>query len=347
IILIMQRLHIDDLTGFVQKNAEEHWEVIALPALAERDEVYNLRTPFGRRTIHRSEGTALQPQRVSAASLIARRKRNPRQFDAQYQQKPHGSENAIIHREWLAYYDENTKPAQFDRILQSWDTGTKPGETSSYSVCTTWGVLGNRFYLLEVFRDRLDYRQLKLKAISLANNEPKPATVLIEAQATGSPLESDLAAMGFPTEAVPTGTVSKADRLYAQVPRFVNGQVLLPRTNAVWLETYIDELTTFPDSGFSDQVDSTSQALAADVSGSSARNAIRALELLGGNADQNSGEGKRARFRVKIGGGVLQFANGNDRPSIQIPEAGAEIEVDEEAAAIMNRQWQKFERIPD
>jgi hypothetical protein len=98
IVLIMQRLHIDDLTGFVQKNAEEHWEVVALPALAKRDEVYNLQTPFGRRTIHRSEGIAIQPQRVSAASLTARRKRNLRQFDAQYQQKPHGSENAIIHR---------------------------------------------------------------------------------------------------------------------------------------------------------------------------------------------------------------------------------------------------------
>lgn len=43
IILIMQRLHANDLTAFVQKG--ELWNVVAIPAIAERDERYDIRTP--------------------------------------------------------------------------------------------------------------------------------------------------------------------------------------------------------------------------------------------------------------------------------------------------------------
>ena len=43
IILIMQRLHANDLTAFVQK--DEHWDVVALPAIAEKDETYSIQTP--------------------------------------------------------------------------------------------------------------------------------------------------------------------------------------------------------------------------------------------------------------------------------------------------------------
>jgi predicted phage terminase large subunit-like protein len=347
IILIMQRLHINDLSGFVQKNGGEDWDVVALPALAEHDEIYTLGTPFGRRIIRRPKGRALQPQRVSEQSLINRRKLNARIFDAQYQQKPHGSENAVIKREWLAYYDENTKPTQFDTILQSWDTGNKPGEGNSYSVCTTWGVKGNRFYLLDVVRDQLDYRKLKPVAISLASSEPIPHRILIEEQSTGYSLASDLGDMGFPVESVPTGSASKTERLYIHVHRFESGQVLLPRVKEQWLDTYIEELTTFPDSDYSDQVDSTSQALSADVSGSSARNAIRAMQLLSDNPTVFDDDRKRVKLMVKIGGGVYQFQDGSGRPPIQIPEAGKTLKVPEDVAAILTRDWKKFDRIPD
>ena len=53
----------------------------------------------------------------------------------------------------------------FDRIIQSWDTANKPSELADYSVCTTWGLKGPNFYLLDVLRRKLSYPELKRAVI--------------------------------------------------------------------------------------------------------------------------------------------------------------------------------------
>jgi predicted phage terminase large subunit-like protein len=346
IILIMQRLHANDLSAFVQKS--EHWEVLAVPALAERDEVYKIRTPYGGRTVRRPEGQALQPKRFSASFLKGKREgQGARTFDAQYQQKPHGAESAIIQREWLAWYDDNTKPSEFNTILQSWDTATKPAEGNSYNVCTTWGIRENRFYLLDVLRERLGFRELKLKAISLANIH-KPTTIVIEEQSSGSPLMSELEAKGFPVQPIPPGSASKAERLYARSNIFENGRVLLPR-KASWLDVYVDEITTFPDSDFSDQVDSTTQALSWDTSSSRFTNALRTIELLNG-----SPFGDEARETIKLrvlpggGGGTLQFNDDSGRPNINLPGPGEVFEIDKDLGVnLVSTRWREFQIVHD
>ena len=45
--------------------------------------------------------------------------------------------------------------------MQSWDTANKPSELSDYSVCTTWGLKGPSFHLLNVFRKKLSYPELR------------------------------------------------------------------------------------------------------------------------------------------------------------------------------------------
>ena len=57
IIIVMQRLHADDLVAHVQQH--ESWDVLSFPAIAERDETYDFLTPYGRRRIHRSTGDIL------------------------------------------------------------------------------------------------------------------------------------------------------------------------------------------------------------------------------------------------------------------------------------------------
>jgi len=343
IIIIMQRLHANDLTAFVQKG--EQWDVVAIPAIAEHDEHYDIRTPYGRRVIRRLEGQVLQPHRQSLQSLNERRaSQGSRTFDAQYQQRPHAAEGAIIQREWLAYYDDNSKPKEFDTVLQSWDTATKPGEKNSYNVCTTWGIRENRFYLLDVFRERLGFRDLKLKAIDLAR-EHKPTTILVEEQAAGSPLLAELGQLGFPVQAVPAGSASKAERLYARSNRFESGQVLLPR-KAHWLDVFIEELTTFPDSDFADQVDSTTQALTWDTSSTSFNNAIGALKLM--NKPYGETPEKKIKLRVLIGGGTIKFGDGSGKDDIQIPAAGEILEVDEKlGVSLVQQYWKKYEIIPE
>lgn len=162
---------------------------------------------------------------------------------------------------WLRYYGSEDLPERFDELIQSWDCANKSTELSDYSVCTTWGVFDKRYFLLDVYRERLDYPELKRKARELAELH-RVDRLLIEDKAAGTQLIQELKAEGvFAVEpfAPPAGT-DKILRLYAQTALFENGRVLLPRS-APWLSDYIKELTGFPGSRYDDQVDSTTQAL--------------------------------------------------------------------------------------
>ena len=204
----------------------------------------------------------LHPERESEATLRHIREAvGEYNFAAQYQQNPTPLGGAIIRTAWLRYYEPGDRPERFIQTVQSWDTANKATELSDYSVCTTWGVYENRYYLLDVFRQRLNYPDLKRKLRELAWRD-RPNKILIEDKASGTQLIQDLKADGVHAVTAyqpPTGT-DKIMRLHAQTALFENGRVLLP-SRAPWLADYVTELTSFPGSRYDDQVDSTTQAL--------------------------------------------------------------------------------------
>ena len=61
IIIIMQRLHQDDLVGHVLD--QENWEVVSFPAIAEQDETHLIESIFGRKYFKRKAGEVLHPER--------------------------------------------------------------------------------------------------------------------------------------------------------------------------------------------------------------------------------------------------------------------------------------------
>ena len=70
----------------------------------------------------------------------------------------------MVKEPWFRRYGP-TIALRFDQIIQTWDTANKPTELADYSVCTTWGVKGPTFYLLNVFRKKLAFPDLK-RAVS-------------------------------------------------------------------------------------------------------------------------------------------------------------------------------------
>ena len=62
IIIVMQRLHAEDLVAHVQQY--ETWDVLSFAAIAEQDEHYEFSTPFGKRRANRRVGEALHPARI-------------------------------------------------------------------------------------------------------------------------------------------------------------------------------------------------------------------------------------------------------------------------------------------
>ena len=260
IVLVMQRLHQDDLVGHVLDR--DLWEVLSLPAIAETEECHRIEGPLGARSFRRQPGNALHPAREDLVSLTnTRRAISAFSFASQYQQNPIPLGGAIVKTEWLAYYDLSDIPPRFQTIVQSWDTANKAGELNDYSVCTTWGVQAKRYYLLHVLRKRLDFPALKQAVLRLAEHH-KPQIVLVEDKASGTQLIQELKGAGT-FRLIPYTPPSASDkimRLHAQTAAFENGQVLLPRS-APWLQDYVAELIGFPGSRYADQVDSTTQAL--------------------------------------------------------------------------------------
>jgi len=260
IILIMQRLHQEDLVGHVLE--QEPWEVLSFPAIAEQDETFVIESLIGKRWFKRKLGEALHPERETLQTLAKIRERmGDYNFSSQYQQRPIPLGGAMVKTEWLKYYEAGQLPEKFDIIVQSWDTANKSTELSDYSVCTTWGRAGRAVYLLDVFRQRLNYPALKRKAKELTHLHRANKT-LIEDKASGTQLIQDLQAeqmFGICAYQPPSGT-DKIMRLHAQTAWFENGFVFLPR-NARWLADYVTELTGFPGTRYDDQVDSTTQAL--------------------------------------------------------------------------------------
>jgi hypothetical protein len=166
IIIVMQRLHADDLVAHVQQN--ETWDVLSFPAIAEREERYDITTPLGRKDFRRQPGEILQPSLLSATTLETyRRTLTEYNFTSQYQQDPQPPAGIIVKREWLRFYDPDDIPS-FKSEVQSWDTANKDSELADYSVCTTWGLVDNRIYLLDVFRRKLNFPQLKRAVLELA-----------------------------------------------------------------------------------------------------------------------------------------------------------------------------------
>lgn len=90
-------------------------------------------------------------------------------ISAQYQQAPVPPGGAMVKRHWIKRHDELPLASQRLLTLQSWDTASKGGPDNDWSVCTTWIVTRNkRWYLLDVWRRRVDYPELKAAAETLA-----------------------------------------------------------------------------------------------------------------------------------------------------------------------------------
>lgn len=257
IVIIMQRLHLDDLVGHVTAN--ESWEVLSFPAIAEADQEYVYRTPYGIERHQRRAGDLLHPEREPREILESHRRRMTEyHFAGQYQQRPVPLEGGLVKLKWLKYYEQKTLPTGL-RIIQSWDTANKVTGEAAYSACTVWGVKDQNVYLLDVLRARLSFPELKKKVKEL-QRQWQAEVVLIEDQASGTQLISDLRWEGMREIKPITVKDTKVVRLDAQTATIESGFVHLPK-NSPWLAEYIGELTTFPSCKYCDQVDSTSQAL--------------------------------------------------------------------------------------
>ena len=256
IILVTQRLHADDLVGHLLEQSDE-WTHLYLPAIADSD--LQVAISWDRTHLFR-RGEALHPDREPLEVLDRlRRELGSADFSAQYLQQPVPPGGAMFQRAWIRRYEGNLAVDGSGMVIQSWDTASKTAPGNDWSVCTTWWVKNGNYYLLDLFRQRLDYPGLKRAAIGMAGRH-HPRMVLVEDADVGTALATELRGCGIKVSPV-RPAVSKEARAAVEAAKFEGGLVHFP-TTAPWMQDLEVELFSFPGSRHDDQVDSIVQALA-------------------------------------------------------------------------------------
>jgi predicted phage terminase large subunit-like protein len=253
IVVVMTRWGKRDLTGQVLKAAAQRdgddWEVVEFPAILPSDK-------------------PLWPEFWSYEELSALRNELPNsKWQAQYQQNPTSESAAIIKRDWWKIWEEEDPPT-CNYTLMAWDTAFEKTSRADYSAMTLWGVFeypdDNGTYqtniiLLNAFRDRMEFPELKKKAIE-HYRDWEPDSVIIEKKASGAPLIYEMRAMGIPVqEFTPVRGNDKISRVNAISDLFASGRVWAPPSR--WAEEVIDEVASFPSGEHDDYVDTVSLAM--------------------------------------------------------------------------------------
>jgi hypothetical protein len=118
IVLVMQRLHVDDLVGRLLDRGG--WDHLRIPAIAETEQSL----PIGAgQFFTRAPGDVLDSQREPRDVLEQiRRELGSATFEAQYQQQPVPEEGGLVQWRWFASYDRAPGREPGDWVVISWDS---------------------------------------------------------------------------------------------------------------------------------------------------------------------------------------------------------------------------------
>lgn len=170
------------------------------------------------------------------------------------------SQGRIIKREWFKFFEphELARKKRLSKI-QIWDTAGKTKQENDFSVCETWIDSSDGYYLTNLFRERLEFPELKKKAIELFEKE-NPDQVWIEDKSSGTALIQELRRnTRIPLKEI-TAEKDKLEYVNACSPLIESGRVFLP-FSAMWLDDFLSECEDFPGGEFDDQVDVMSKYL--------------------------------------------------------------------------------------
>jgi len=257
ICLLQTRWHEDDLAGRLLQQAQDNpedadqWVVLKMPALAED-------TPANRND-KRKPGDALWPAKYPVSFLRTQKSKDARDWAALYQQSPYTEGGAILKKHYWQYYD--AVPRFLDELIISVDCAFKDLETSDFVVMQVWGRKGADKYLVDQYKDKMDFVETCNALWGLVKKHPTARAKLIEDKANGTALISSMKRrISGLIEIEPQG--SKIARAQAVAPQCQSGNVYLPRPAAVpWVNDFVDECAKFPNAKNDDQVDACSQAL--------------------------------------------------------------------------------------
>lgn len=215
IINIQQRLHIDDMSGFLEK--EYGFITFKAPLLDENGNC-NL-------------GNQYTPERIKELQI------NNYVFQAQYQQNPIPLGGGVIKREWYRYYkDAHDQP--YRRIFMTADTANKTKEWNDYTAIMVFGLTQNRrLRLLDMVHAKLEIPELQATFETLWNKwhagigSCRCSAIYIEDKASGTQVIQMLRRKGGLPIMPVIPEKDKLTRVLDVIPQIAAGNVELPESD--------------------------------------------------------------------------------------------------------------------
>lgn len=283
IVVIMQRLHERDLAGYLLGQGSG-WEHLCLPTEHEVPPQVSV-TSLGFRDPRAESGALLWPERVGDSEVAAEKKRGSYVFAAQHQQRPAPAGGGVLKGHWwrfwypqgmtaappawnsrrndgsLHIHEQVELPAGLVADTLSLDCAFKDTATSSYVVSQAWARARARRFLIDQFREKLDFPSTVKAFLAQMVRHPQARARLVEDKANGPAVISTLKGRVAGLIAIePDG--SKESRAAAVSAEIEAGDVYLPHPALFpWVQLLLLEAATFPNGEYTDQIDALTQAL--------------------------------------------------------------------------------------
>lgn len=241
IIVIMQRLHQEDLTGWLLDGGNgEEWEHLCIEAID-------------------SHGNSFWEDNSNFAIDNLRRKEasNSYVFAGQYMQRPAPIGGGILKDAWWKYW--SVLPKLESRTIYA-DTALKTKEANDYSVFQCWGTTkdGGK-YLIDQIRGKWEAPELLVQARAFWAKHKAMSdcgflrAMKVEDKASGTGLIQTLGRERIPIVAIQRN-IDKVTRGLDAAPAIETGNVYLPQ-EAPWLSDFLAESSAFPNGKHDDQLD--------------------------------------------------------------------------------------------
>lgn len=253
-IIIMQRLHAEDLTGHLYKKYSKYYELINFPAEL-KDNI--MPADFGKYY----ESNVLWNSLFPKEELVKfEENMTGNNYAGQYLQNPVLEGSRIWQPSWFQKWASEMPESHMGYVL-SWDTAFKDKAKSDYSSCAIFALLGGGKYILHrILRQKLQFPELKEVNKSLYM-QYRPTNILVEDKASGQSLIQELqrdSSIFCPITAIkPNGNKT----LRAEIVSPILQQSKVWYYNGDWFADFLEEVSNFPNCAHDDQIDSVSQFL--------------------------------------------------------------------------------------
>jgi predicted phage terminase large subunit-like protein len=269
-ILVMQRLHEDDLTGHIlNSHSASDWTHLMLPMRYEAERAKILYpNAIGWSDPRQEEGELLTEKRYDEASVKKLERRlGPFGTAGQMQQRPEPKGGGILKREFWKNWEHETYP-NIEYVLASIDTAYTEDEENDFSAMTVWGLFKDahdvpRLILMNGWQKRLELHEL---VVEIAKTAKKFGVnhMIIENKASGISTAQEMRRIyNYETWGVqlidPKGT-DKIARAYSIQPVMADEIVFAP-LDFQWADMVVTECAKFPKGQHDDIPDTVTAAL--------------------------------------------------------------------------------------